>query len=143
MILLSSLGVSRLPFRIELTSAGGSGRVPAPFPIRAPRAMRVTEAFDVTRIGFSARPDDETWWLTALGWFLVERVGEDTLAVLIERAKRERIATVPAAWVFEVASLNPDDPASWVPFIEAMLGEGERRMLERWPNAAAESGAPP
>lgn len=94
------------------------------------RLPPLAEAFAIRRADFGDLSSRETELLTALGWFLWERAGEEALPGLLARVETERAGRVQAQWMCAAAQLDPGDYAAWVPAIESLIGPEELRLID-------------
>lgn len=62
---------------------------------------------------FHEESDERKALLTALGWYLVDRIGIDGLAALVEAARAESLKSVPWPWILARADFDPAHPEVW------------------------------
>lgn len=130
--LLSGLGREWVSFSVTELADGKPHPIRRAYVAGVTRLPPVEEAFAIDRRTLHDLPDTEAQLLASLGWLLVDRAGLTAVESLVERAKREHVSTLPAAWMFAAARLDPDDPESWVPVITALIGEDEQRAIDTW-----------
>lgn len=138
--LLRALGVQGVSSRPDANGTSNMHWIGTASDFRMPP---LEDVFAITRADFGDPPSPPTESLTALGWFLWECAGEESLPALLERAEAEHTGIVQPAWICAVAGLDPMDLESWTPKLMSLLGPDEHQLIEEVVSRAAlEAHAP-